>query len=260
MRALVMVAVLLGCDRGGPNPTAECTPIGEAFIKRMRLKNPGDDAKVKSLIVKHCVDDHWVAEFRTCIARATTAADRWTCESEHLTDSQRDKLERDVSGYNESPAAEAMAKMEGFRDKFCGCKDAKCAQDVSDEMVKWSREMSEQMKEPPKMTEADQKRAAEIGEQMGRCMQKAMATEPPAAPVQGVAEQLAVMESFKTKMCACKDDECARGVSDEMTKWSQQQVNNHKQPPRYAADEEKKQAELGEAIGKCLQTAMAHKR
>src|SRR6266511_4042001 len=37
-------------------------------------------------------------------------------------------------------AAEAMAKMSEFKDEMCKCKDAKCAQDVSDKMTKWSQE------------------------------------------------------------------------------------------------------------------------
>ncbi len=71
-------------------------------------------------------------------------------------------------------AGEAMAKMTEFKDEMCKCKDAKCAQDVSDKMTKWSQEQSKNAKEPPKMNEADTKKAQEIGEQMGKCMQTAM--------------------------------------------------------------------------------------
>ena len=92
-------------------------------------------------------------------------------------------------------AGEAMAKMTEFKDEMCKCKDAKCAQDVSDKMTKWSQEASKNAKEPPKMNEADTKRAQEIGEQMGKCMQTAMAggTDPAAGsaavdPAAGSAE------------------------------------------------------------------------
>lgn len=79
-------------------------------------------------------------------------------------------------------AGEAMAKMTEFKDEMCKCTDAKCAQDVSDKMTKWSQEQSKTQKEPPKMNEADTKRAQEIGEQMGKCMQTAMSggTDPAA--------------------------------------------------------------------------------
>ncbi|HEX5063987.1 MAG TPA: hypothetical protein VFV99_31625, partial [Kofleriaceae bacterium] len=66
-------------------------------------------------------------------------------------------------------AAEAMAKMTEFKDEMCKCKDAKCAQDVSDKMTKWSQEQSKNQKEPPKMSEEDTKKAAAIGEEMGKC-------------------------------------------------------------------------------------------
>src|SRR5215213_6162118 len=77
-------------------------------------------------------------------------------------------------------AAAAMAKMAEFKDEMCKCKDAKCAQDVSDKMTKWGEEQSKTQKEPPKMNEADQKKASAIGEEMGKCMQTAMAATPPA--------------------------------------------------------------------------------
>ena len=77
-------------------------------------------------------------------------------------------------------AAAAMAKMTEFKDEMCKCKDAKCAQDVSDKMTKWGEEQSKTQKQPPKMNEADEKKASAIGEEMGKCMQTAMAATPPA--------------------------------------------------------------------------------
>jgi hypothetical protein len=68
----------------------------------------------------------------------------------------------------------AMAKMSEFKDQMCACKDAECAKKVSDDMTTWSQEQAKNAKEPVKMSEADQKRATEIGTQMGECMQKAM--------------------------------------------------------------------------------------
>ncbi|HUS27137.1 MAG TPA: hypothetical protein VMZ53_01465 [Kofleriaceae bacterium] len=73
-----------------------------------------------------------------------------------------------------SDSANAMAKMQEFADEMCKCKDAKCAQDVSDKMTKWGQEQSKNQKEPPKMNEADTAKAQEIGKKMGECMTKAM--------------------------------------------------------------------------------------
>jgi len=73
-----------------------------------------------------------------------------------------------------SGAGDAMAKMAEFKDKMCACKDTACATKVSDEMTKWSQDMAKDQKEPPKMSEEDTKKAAQIGDDMGKCMQKAM--------------------------------------------------------------------------------------
>ena len=82
---------------------------------------------------------------------------------------------------------EALAKMRELKDEMCKCKDAKCAQDVSDKMTKWSQEQSKNQKEPPKMSEEDQKKAAAIGEEMGKCMQTAMSAAGAGGSAEGSA-------------------------------------------------------------------------
>ena len=84
-------------------------------------------------------------------------------------------------------AGAAMAKMTEFKDEMCKCKDAKCAQEVSDKMTKWSQEQSKNQKEPPKMSEEDTKKAAAIGEEMGKCMQAAMGAGTAVDPAAGSA-------------------------------------------------------------------------
>jgi len=69
---------------------------------------------------------------------------------------------------------DSMAKMVEFKDEMCKCKDAKCAQVVSDKLTKWSHEQTKNQKEPPKMSEEDTMKAAQIGEAMGNCMRAAM--------------------------------------------------------------------------------------
>lgn len=71
---------------------------------------------------------------------------------------------------------DAMAKMSELKDKMCACKDPDCAKKVSDEMTAWSQEQGKKQKEPAKMSEADQKKATELGIAMGECMQTAMNT------------------------------------------------------------------------------------
>jgi hypothetical protein len=67
-----------------------------------------------------------------------------------------------------------MAKMVTFKDAMCACKDSDCAKRVSDDMTAWSQDYAKREQEPVRLTEADQKRAVEIGTKMGECMQTAM--------------------------------------------------------------------------------------
>lgn len=171
MRALVLAVVLFGCDRG---TSGDCTPASAAMTKHLGL-NPAEDAgKIKSAIAKHCADDHWNPEAKRCLVDAKTSEDRLECEENHLTSAQLDKLATGLASFHKSRASAAMSAMESFKDKMCRCKSMRCAQDVSDEMTKWSQEMSKNQREPPRMSEADQRRAAHLGEEMGKCMQAAM--------------------------------------------------------------------------------------
>jgi hypothetical protein len=76
--------------------------------------------------------------------------------------------------------AAAVAKMAEFKTEMCNCKDPKCAQDVSAKMEKWGQEQSKAKKEAPKLSDKDQKAAATLGEEIGKCMQAALAAAPPA--------------------------------------------------------------------------------
>ena len=69
-----------------------------------------------------------------------------------------------------------LGVMERFKDDMCGCKDGECAEDVSDRMTQWSKDYAQKHPTPEKklMSEAEVKRATEIGTQMAECMQKAM--------------------------------------------------------------------------------------
>jgi hypothetical protein len=136
-------------------------------------------------------------------------------------------------------AAAAMAKMTEFKDEMCKCKDATCAQEVSDKMTKWGQEQSKNQTQPPKMSDADQKKAAAIGEEMGKCMQAAMAPAagsdtPPAGsagsadPVAGAdglpaecAEYKAQVEKLKTcdKLPPKAKDALIKAFDDASAGW-----------------------------------------
>jgi hypothetical protein len=76
----------------------------------------------------------------------------------------------------------------------------------------------------------------------------------------GAGEAMAKMEDFKNKMCACKehDTKCAQGVTDEMTKWSQEMAKNagDKKPDDVSPEDAKKMADITKAMGDCSMKAM----
>ncbi len=74
---------------------------------------------------------------------------------------------------NQANVDRAMAKMASFKDRMCACKDVACATKVSDDMTAWAQDEAKRGN-PTRMSQADTKRAAAIGDEMGRCMQAAM--------------------------------------------------------------------------------------
>jgi hypothetical protein len=83
-------------------------------------------------------------------------------------------------------AGEAMAKMGEFKDKMCACKDKKCADDVQDQMNKWSAENAKSAGDKPeKPDEKTMKEMQEVGTKYGECMAKAMGAGDMATPPAG---------------------------------------------------------------------------
>ncbi|MFT3698516.1 MAG: hypothetical protein QM831_35555 [Kofleriaceae bacterium] len=84
-------------------------------------------------------------------------------------------------------ADDAIAQMEKFKTDMCACKDAACAKDVQDKMMKWSTDHKGDKKEADSMTDEQKKKAAAISEELGKCMMSitAPATPPPATPPAG---------------------------------------------------------------------------
>lgn len=86
-----------------------------------------------------------------------------------------------------SSDAETIAKLTELADAMCACQDAACAKRVSEQMTAWSQQQTADQHGLPQMTEADQKRAMELGTKLGGCMQKAMAAGGGAADDPGSA-------------------------------------------------------------------------
>ena len=80
---------------------------------------------------------------------------------------------------------EYLAKMTEFKDQMCKCADKACADKVNEAYMKWGQDMQKEMgesKEPPKMSEEDAKKQADVVKQYTECMTKQMTPPPAAAP------------------------------------------------------------------------------
>jgi hypothetical protein len=71
----------------------------------------------------------------------------------------------------------------------------------------------------------------------------------------GFEEAMAKMGELKDKMCKCTDAKCAQAVSDELTKWGQEEAAQHEDEK--PTEEQMKQAQqIGEAMANCMMKAM----
>jgi hypothetical protein len=187
MRELVGVAIAMGllaaCGSGGtkqntvPENSAavDCTSTAAVITRVLAAEHKQPEpAAVKTDVAKRCTDDKWTAEARTCLLGANTGQALHDCGYKTLTQEQQDKLDKTTAVLTSLNVERVLDEMAKFKDQLCACKDAPCAQKVSDDMTKWSVELTQKEKDPPQLSEAQQKRAAGLGTEMGNCMQTAM--------------------------------------------------------------------------------------
>ncbi|HEY5921625.1 MAG TPA: IPT/TIG domain-containing protein [Kofleriaceae bacterium] len=192
MRDLVVLVVCFvgACGGSKPAPAPEmpansaapdCASAAGVVVRSLGDEDTKSEAAaVTTDVTKRCTADQWSAAAVSCLIGATDKTSVKTCSYEHLTQKQADKLQEAAAPL--TGVTRAMKKMAEFRDQLCACKDAPCVELVSDSMTKWSQEMAREQRDPPRMTEEDTKQAAEIGEQMGKCMQAAMGAGQPTGP------------------------------------------------------------------------------
>jgi hypothetical protein len=178
------VVVLGACDRGESKAGPSCDTAAAQIVSALtKGEKSVSSMEAKGKLVKTCTDTKWPEPARTCFGKAQSRDDVKTCEHDTLTGAQADKLGDASSGLGSLGSKQALAKMKEFADKLCACHDAKCAQDVTDEMTKWSQEMAKDSQEPPKMSDEEMKQATDIGQRMGECMTKAMGAGLPPTDV-----------------------------------------------------------------------------
>ncbi|HUS27136.1 MAG TPA: hypothetical protein VMZ53_01460 [Kofleriaceae bacterium] len=74
---------------------------------------------------------------------------------------------------NSKSSGDGLAKLSGFKDEMCRCKDAACAQDVSSKMTTWTQEQAKG-DHAGKLSDSDTAKAQKISDELGACMAKAM--------------------------------------------------------------------------------------
>jgi hypothetical protein len=79
-----------------------------------------------------------------------------------------------IKGDGKRPVDESIAKMREFTDRMCDCADKRCADQITEEMSDWSREMAKRSRKPERLSELDTKRMAATTEELTKCMTKAM--------------------------------------------------------------------------------------
>ncbi len=188
LRSLVMVCLVgviacsgsSGSGAAEPAVKADCTAAATGLlgIGKMRPEDP-KAGSMRDALVARCTEDAWSAAATTCLGGASDMKGLKECRYRHLTGLQTDGLDK-AGGEMLSLLEPLIARMSVFADEMCACKDADCANRVSDAMTKWGQDLAAAGEEPPKMSEEQQDRAMKIGTRMAGCMEKAMDPSPPA--------------------------------------------------------------------------------
>jgi hypothetical protein len=188
---LVFTIVACGGARRAEPPTAapsnsspvDCASAAATITRLLAADDKQADTRsIQTNVEKRCAVDRWTAEARSCLSAASTEQALTECGYNNLTQAQQHKLNEATATIGSGSIEHAMRAMQQFSDQMCACKDAPCAQQVADDMTKWSQQMAREHPDPPQMTEESTRRAMAIGEKMGQCMQTAMAASQPPTP------------------------------------------------------------------------------
>lgn len=81
--------------------------------------------------------------------------------------------------------------------------------------------------------------------------------DPPPAPGGAMDTDALItkMQAFTDQLCACKDQPCAQHVSEDMSKWAEEQAKNSA-PPKLTDDQTKRITDISQRMGTCMQQAM----
>jgi hypothetical protein len=174
MKYALVLVFGVGCASTSPPPApvvpANSCPAPELSCKAAVVKASSSTKLAErdiTMAIGECDQHEWSLAARQCVADATASSELVTCGSKFSLGKRgifADRTSLDV----------IMKVMNGFRDQMCACKDSACAMRVSEDMTKWGQQQAAAEQNPPKMTDEDTRRFTQLGEDMGKCMQKAM--------------------------------------------------------------------------------------
>ena len=168
----VTVMFVIACGSSTPAPAPPSNQVAEPELRcKTAVLQASTAVKLRpkdvTMAIGECEQKEWSRPARTCVDSAHSSADLVTCGTTF-------ELGKHGIFASHRNFEDAMAEMAQFRDQMCACKDTACAQHVSDDMTKWGQKLAKEQSEPPQFSEEDTRRATEIGETMGKCMQHAM--------------------------------------------------------------------------------------
>jgi hypothetical protein len=169
-----MAVLVTGCWGSSPPPTAAPAPRELRCKTAVEQASAAIDLRDKdiTMAIGECEQREWSQKARTCVAAARTKDALSACGTSYALGTHG------IFG-NTLGAEAALKKMGEFRDEMCACSDTACVQKASDEMARWSQEQARDNEDPPpRMSDEQMKRATAIGEEMGKCMQRAMGAAP----------------------------------------------------------------------------------
>jgi hypothetical protein len=147
------------------------------------------------------------------------------------------------------------ARLRGYKDQMCACKDAACAEKVQADAKAWGKTVETEAK---KLSKEQDQALEEIDEEMTACRRKLLEgdadgdADGDAGGDVSLKEVLAKLESYKAKMCACADLGCAARVQQDMASWyaaAAAKLTAMKTSP----EEDQRIEALMEAYGECAE-------
>jgi sorbitol-specific phosphotransferase system component IIBC len=76
------------------------------------------------------------------------------------------------------------------------------------------------------------------------------------APQTNKERIFAKLRELTDAMCSCKDADCAKHVSDDMTAWSQEEAKRQQDPEKMTEADQQEATKIGTRMGECMQAAM----